>query len=361
MSSKKPIFLAAGGTGGHVFPARTLAQNLQGQGFLVHAITDPRGAKYWEHNFPTHIIQAGTPFGNLKGKIKALAKLSFGALQTLALIVKYKPCLVVGFGGYPSFAPVLLAQLLGIPTVLHEQNRVFGRASRAVAKRAKAVATSFADTLKLPNNLITTHTGNPIRPQIAALSNQPYPATDNGIGGAINLLITGGSQGSALFGLNVPQALALLPAELRQRLKVQHQCRAADIAPAKAIYAQHQIKATIAPFFEDMVEALASCHLFIGRAGASTVAELTAAGRPAIFVPLGISLDGDQAHNAAYMAQADAAWILAENAFTPARLAAMLQPLLTDMAQLNAAARNAHALGQPNATAKLAAVVVRHI
>ena len=365
MSSKKTIFLSAGGTGGHVFPALTLAQNLQenlqARGFVVHAITDPRGAKYWGHNIPVHIIQAGTPFGSVKGRIKGLAKLGFGALQALVLIIKHKPCMVVGFGGYPSFAPVFLAQCFGIPTVLHEQNRVFGRASRAVASKAKAVATSFADTLKLPPNLITTHTlihtGNPIRPEIAALANQPYQP----LNGAINLLITGGSQGSALFGLNVPQALALLPADLRERLVVQHQCRAGDIEQAKNLYAQHNIAANIAPFFDNMVDALANCHLFIGRAGASTVAELAAVGRPAIFVPLGISLDGDQAHNAAYMVDAGAAWVLPEKAFTPASLAAMLQPLLTDMAQLNAAAGNAHALGQPEASQKLAALVVRHI
>jgi UDP-N-acetylglucosamine--N-acetylmuramyl-(pentapeptide) pyrophosphoryl-undecaprenol N-acetylglucosamine transferase len=364
MSIKKTILLAAGGTGGHVFPALTLAHALQAQGFTVQAITDPRGAKYWPAStvtLPVHIIQAGTPFGSLKGRIKALIKLGFGALQALWLVAKHRPCMVVGFGGYPSFAPVFLAQIFGIPTVLHEQNRVFGRASRAVATKAKAVATSFADTLKLPASLTTTHTlihtGNPIRPNIAALANQPYPA----INGPINLLITGGSQGSALFGINVPQALSLLPPELRQRLVVQHQCRAEDIEQAKNIYAQSHINATIAPFFSNMVEALVNCHLFIGRAGASTVAELTAVGRPAIFVPLGISLDGDQAHNAAYMADAKSAWILAENAFTPASLAAMLQPLLTDMAQLNAAAANAHALGLPSATQNLAELVLRHI
>lgn len=357
MSTKKPIFLAAGGTGGHVFPALALAKQLQAQGLAVHAITDPRGAKYWGHDIATHTIQAGTPFGSLKGRITALFRLGFGALQALWLIAKHRPCMVVGFGGYPSFAPVLLAQILGIPTVLHEQNRVFGRASRAVAKRAKAVAVSFGDTLKLPPNLKTTHTGNPIRPDIAALANQPYPA----LNGTINLLITGGSQGSALFSVAIPQALSLLPTDICQRLQVQHQCRAEDIEQAKSIYAQSNIAATIAPFFNNMVEALGNCHLFIGRAGASTVAELMAVGRPAIFVPLGISLDGDQAHNAAYMADAKSAWVLTENAFTPASLAAMLQPLLTDMVLLQTAANNARALGQPNATQNLAQLVLRHI
>src|SRR6185369_6230383 len=258
-----------------------------------------------------------------------MLQLGIGYLQSRRLIKRLKPSVAVGFGGYPSVPPLLAAQHAGIGTLLHEQNAVAGRANRFLLKRASKVATSFAkvrflDQLPADRRSLT---GNPVRPDIAAIAAQPY-ATPSA-GGSFNLLVVGGSQGARVFGELMPPTLAALPAELRARLKLTQQCRAEDLEKVAALYRQMNLAVELQPFFRDIPARLATTHLLVSRAGASTVAELTAAGRPAVMVPLPHSIDDHQAANAAALAEAGGGWIAPQKDFDAARLAGLLTDLIT--------------------------------
>jgi UDP-N-acetylglucosamine--N-acetylmuramyl-(pentapeptide) pyrophosphoryl-undecaprenol N-acetylglucosamine transferase len=355
----KPIALAAGGTGGHMFPAEALAHCLLRRGRAVSLITDRRGRAFAVEGgeIDVYRIRAETVSGpNLLTRVRGLIDLGLGTIDALRLLRRLQPAAVIGFGGYASFPTMVAAVRLGIAAVLHEQNAVLGRANRFLAHGATRIATSFPDVagLRPIDRGKTVLTGNPVRRAIAELSSQPYaPAND----GAFRLLITGGSQGARIFGRVVPAALSLLPEALRRRILVNQQCRPDDVDDVRRRYDVLGLTADVQPFFADMAARLGAAHLVIARAGASTVAELTAAGRPALLVPYPHAADDHQTANAAALESAGAAWTIPEPAFSPEALAARLQPVLSLPEPLVRLAAQARRIGVVDAAERLADVV----
>ena len=332
MAQNKKIILAAGGTGGHVFPAIATAEELNKLGFETEIFTDTRGVKYIKTQ-KFRVIKSASPNG-----IKAVFKLTIGFLQSLYQLIKNRPYAVVGFGGYPSFPPLFAARLLFIKTVLHEQNSIQGKANRILAKVANISASSFPNTGGI-------YIGNPVR---ADIKTTPYPV----ITSKINLLVTGGSQGAKLFAQVVPKALQ----KFADEVKVTHQVPENLIEVVKADYAALGIEHEVKSFFDDMPTQLANAHLLIARSGASTVAELAIAGRPAIFVPLAIAADDHQRINAASVVEQNGGWLILEKDFTPESLAALLTELIPN--KLLPAAENIRKLAKPNAAKDLAELII---
>lgn len=355
------IALAAGGTGGHLFPAEALARELIGRGVAVTLMTDSRGAKLRESvsGLDAEIVAAGTIGAGLKGKIKGLAALTRGYFQARRLLKKMKPAAIVGFGGYPSVPSVLAARHLGIAVILHEQNALLGRANRLLAAPGVRIATSFPEVSRLPAAVGTLETGNPVRPAFSALreTSVAAPVPINGHG-RFHILVTGGSQGASIFSNVVPRALAQLTGPTRARISVSQQCRPEDIERVRALYEAAGIDAELATFFSDVPERLARAALVICRSGASTIAELTVVGRPAIFVPYPHAMDDHQTANAKAVVSAGAGWLMPNDAFTPASLAARIEMLLALPQNLGDAAAKARALGRPDAAAALADMVL---
>ena len=352
------IALAAGGTGGHMFPAEALAGELLARGHAVALITDRRGGGFGERlpTVETHRISAGGLAGTgIVGRAQGVVQLGVGFFQARGLLGRLKPSVAVGFGGYASVPTMLAASLSSIPTVLHEQNAVLGRANRLLAKRATRIATSFASVAFMGGGDRAALTGNPVRPGIAALADQPYPPLVPG--GAIQILVVGGSQGARVFSRLIPEAVALLPDELQRRLRIAQQARAEDLETARANYAKLAATVELAPFFGDMPERLRAAHLVVCRSGASTVAELTAAGRPAVLIPYPFATDDHQTANARALDTAGAAWLMPEAATTPAMLADRLAALAADSERLGRAGDVARALGRRDAAARLADLV----
>lgn len=350
------IVLAAGGTGGHVFPAEALAGELIARGYRTALITDVRGKALGvtQAGLDLHVVPSAAMLGQgLLGRARAAVTLARGFLASRKLLKRLKPAVCVGFGGYPSVPPVLAAQRLGLPTVLHEQNSVLGRSNRLLLERAKALATSFAKTLALPPQTPPiTWLGNPVRAAIASVPSFALPQE------RFHILITGGSQGARVFGETIPSALAALPQVLRELLSVSHQVRADSVTAAQETYRAAGIKADCAPFFGDMAKRLTMAHLVIARAGASTVAELTASGRPAILVPLPGSADDHQTVNARALSDHGAAWLVEQPELSNGGLTRRVTELLTNPAGLAEAAKAARALAKPDAAARLADLVL---
>lgn len=351
-----PIVLAAGGTGGHMFPAEALARELLARGHTVVLVTDARGHAFGDAlpEVPVERVRAATLGGGLAGKVRMVVELGLGTLQARSLLRRLRPACVVGFGGYPSVPTVYAAQGLGIPTVLHEQNAVLGRANRLLAGRAKRVCTAFQSVKGLPAGTVPVRTGNPVRPGILALHGQPWPDMARGL----TLLVTGGSQGAAVFAGVIPNAIALLPDELRQRLRIVQQARPETMADAHAVYDRIGAEVELSPFFRDMPARLAACHLMIARAGASTVAELSVAGRPAILVPYPHATDDHQSANARALTDAGGAWTMPQSGFTAEALANRLVTLLSDPHSLARAGAAAAAWSIPDAASRLATAVL---
>lgn len=351
--------LMAGGTGGHLFPAMALAQELRRRGHDIHLMTDHRVAAYGDQ-FPareTHIIPSATP--SVRNPIK-FAGAAFSILGGVATargkLRKIRPQVVVGFGGYPIFPPFLAARMLGIPGILHEQNAVMGRANRALASRATRIALSFSKTQHAEQFAAkATLTGNPVRDRVRAVADTPYPALDDS--SPIHLVVFGGSQGARAFSELVPPAIAQLPEAIRHRLRLVQQCRPEDLERVTEAYRQAHVNVELQPFFTDLPERMAAAHLVIGRSGASTIAELTVLGRPAILIPLPGALDADQKNNALAVDQAGGGWIVEQATISPPSLANRLASLFGDPATLRAAAAAAKSLGQPNAVERLAHLV----
>lgn len=356
----RPIVIAAGGTGGHLFPAEALAAELLRRGERVALMTDARSAAYESAAFAAAerfvLSGAGLSGRGLRGAAKGMVALIAGTAQARRHLAALQPAAVVGFGGYPSFPPLAAARLMAATRrpaiVLHEQNAVLGRANRLMARVADLLALSFAGTTAVPNGTTTAVVGNPVRPALAALAGQPYPTPPEN--GALRLLVTGGSQGARVFADVVPPAIALLPEGIRARLLVTQQCRAEDLARTEAAYRASGVVADLAPFFPDIAGRLGTAHLVIARAGASTIAELECAGRPAVLVPLPSAIDDHQNANARALAEADAAWIYPQPAFTAAALSERLAALFSVPARLAAAAAAATALARPHAARDLA-------
>lgn len=350
-----PVLIAAGGTGGHLFPAESLANALAARGIIVELATDPRAQQYGG-DFPArvHQIAAATPSGGtILARAKAILILMAGTFAALRLLRRLRPAAVVGFGGYPTVPPVLAASLLGIPTILHEQNAVMGRANRFLAGRVDAVATGFPALKGAGEPIKTFHTGNPVRPSVIVASATPYPDT-----GPFTLLVIGGSQGARIMADIVPAAIALLPEAARRDLRVAQQARGEDEARVRQAYADIGLAAEVLPFFADLPVRMAAAKLIIARAGASTVAELAVIGRPAILVPFPHALDQDQAENAAQLGAIGAAIVVAQQDFTPQWLAATLVKALQNPAELRARAASARSVGVTDAAERLTDLVM---
>ena len=360
-SRAHPIVLVAGGTGGHVFPAEALAGELRARGYTLALFTDRRGEAFGGElgSLITHQIRSGrVTTGGLFSRARGLVDLALGGMQSRRLLAALKPAAVVGFGGYPSVPPLLAAASLGIPTIIHEQNAYLGRANRLLAPRVRAIATAFAEVsgMKPEDRNKAVMTGNPVRAPVRALRDQPYPSLS--LDAPIHLLITGGSQGATVFSDVVPTALARLPEPLRKRLRVSQQARAEDIERARAAYAATDIRVELATFFSDIPQRLAQAHLVICRSGASTIAELTTAGRPAILVPYPHAMDDHQTVNAKALEASGAAIVIAQQDFTPETLSARLKLLIAQPQTLARMAQYAHDYGQRDAAANLAALVI---
>ena len=352
--------LAAGGTGGHLIPAFALAVELEKRGHHVALITDARGAQI--PGKPEALTAHVLPAGRFQGKnplswIKAFKAIVEGRSMALRLFDSFQPSAVIGFGGYPALPALLAATSAKIPTVIHEQNAVLGRVNRLLAGRVNAIATAYAKVDRLAEKLAAkVHlVGNPVREEVLALRDQAFPAfTADGL---LRVLVTGGSQGAKVLSEVVPDGLAMLQPALRTRLQVTQQCRAEDLEAVRARYASHDIPAELGTYFEDMAERLADAHLFIGRAGASTIAELTAVGRPAILVPLPIATDDHQAANAREMAASGGARSIRQEKFTAVELAKQIQAIAQSPDTLGNAAHAAWNCGHPNAVSDLADLV----
>lgn len=354
-----PILLAAGGTGGHLFPAEALAESLTARGAAVALVTDERVERL-SGRFPagdTHVITSGTVTGSgLFGKVTGAIRLVLGTRQALRLLDRLRPAAIVGFGGYPTVPPVYAGTMRRIPTVIHEQNAVMGRANRFLAPRVGTIATGFplAES-RFPDK--TKVTGNPVRPAVlAAAAATPYLAPSGRE--PVRLLVTGGSQGARIMSDVVPSALTGLRPDIRERLRVVQQARPEDVVRVREHYRHHGIAAEVESFFADLPARIADAHLVIARAGASTVAELAVIGRPSVLVPLPGSLDQDQAANAAILVGAGAATMQRQDVFTPAWLGREVETWITTPARLAAAAQAAGTVATRDAAERLADLVL---
>lgn len=362
MPDRPLIMLAAGGTGGHLFPAEALGVALMKRGARVRLMTDSRALRYggmfsrdMMDVVPSETVRGRTPW--------ALARtgtlLAAGGAMALALLLRRKPKAVVGFGGYPTLPPLIAAKLLGIPTVIHDSNAVLGRANRLLSTRVSAIATSLPGVLDRDPALAdkTTITGTPMRPGILAAAAVPYVAPE--ATGPLRLLVVGGSQGARVMADTVPPAIERLEPALWRRLVLVQQVREEDLARVRAVYDRLKIEAELAPFFVDLPARLAACHLVVSRAGAGTVAELAAIGRPSILVPLPGAIDQDQFANAGVLEKAGGAIRISQTEFTPDRLAAEISALAAEPARLTAMATGARAVGRLDAAERLADLLTK--
>ena len=351
--------LAAGGTGGHLFPAQALAGELARRGGRVVVMTDGRSKNFGDV-FPGAEISTvpSATFANRSapGRVAAFGIIGVGVLSALAKLLRLRPRAVVGFGGYPSLPVMTAAWLAGLPTLLHEQNAVPGRANRLLISKVKKISASLPFARFAPKDSSrVVFTGNPVRPEAAALATSAY--TPPGNSGPIRLLIFGGSQGAHALSEIVPVALVMLPEKLRARLEVTQQCRTEDVDMVKAAYRNAGIKNNVASFYNDLPQRMASAHLVICRSGASTVSELAVIGRPAILVPYPFATDDHQAANATVMEKAGAAWNVPQKKLTPEELAGFLEALFEHPTELAERAAAAHKLGRPDAARHLADLV----
>ncbi len=349
------VILAAGGTGGHVFPAEALAGALDKRGYRLAFVTDDRGTQYGGRlgTLETHRLPLRKMTGGITQKLRGFASLVPGYFAARRVIKKLAPQAVVGFGGYPSL-PTVAAAIGNVPTALHEQNAVLGRVNRLIASKVDAIASSFVTTRHARR---ATLTGNPVRDNVIALRDSTYWVPEKN--GALRLLVTGGSQGAAIFGRVVPDAIARLPQETRARLKIVQQTRKEDADAVAAAYAKAGIAAEVAPFFADLPQRIANAHLVIARSGASTVAELACIGRPALLVPYMHATDDHQTENARALADAGGAWLLPEPHFTAEALEKHLASLLADPSALPPMAQAAWKFGKPDAAERLADLVAK--
>jgi UDP-N-acetylglucosamine--N-acetylmuramyl-(pentapeptide) pyrophosphoryl-undecaprenol N-acetylglucosamine transferase len=362
MDNAPLILLAAGGTGGHLFPAEALGVELTRRGYRVRLVTDERALRYSGLFFkdtidvvPSETVRSRNPLS----LAYTGAMLVAGTIVAFNLMRRLKPAAVVGFGGYPTVPPLLAARLFGVPTMVHEANAVLGRANRFLSSRVSAIATSLPGVLDRDPALAgkTTTVGTPMRPAILAAAAVKFVAPEPN--GSLRLLVVGGSQGARVMADIVPGAIERLEPALWSRLVLTQQVREEDMARVRAVYDRLKLSAELAPFFTDLPARLASSHLVVSRSGAGTVAELGAIGRPSILVPLPGSIDQDQLANAGVLARADGAIGIIQNDFTSERLAAEITAFAADPARLAAMATNARAVGRLDAAERLADLVAK--
>ncbi|WP_311032385.1 undecaprenyldiphospho-muramoylpentapeptide beta-N-acetylglucosaminyltransferase [Mesorhizobium koreense] len=352
---ERTILLSAGGTGGHLFPAEALAHEMTRRGWSVHLATDRRAERY-AGGFPAavvHTIPSAT-FGSRNPFAMARSGWTLwrGFVRSSSVLQRQKPAIVVGFGGYPTLPPLFAATRRGIPTLIHEQNAVMGRANRALAGRVTAIAGGFmaeGEGLAADKMVVT---GNPVRPAVIEAAKSAYPSLDGAK--PFRLLVFGGSQGAQFFSQAVPPAIAALPEEARARLAVTQQARPEDEAAVRAAYAEMGVTAEVSPFFSDLAQRMAAAHLVVSRSGASTVSEIAVIGRPALLVPYPHALDHDQAANAAALAKAGGAEVHRQDSLSPERLSALIGAMMEDKARLLSMAAAARSAGKPDAARLLA-------
>ncbi len=350
----KVALLCAGGTGGHVFPAEALAHELKARGWSVHLATDERAERF-AGKFPAEAIHV-VPSATLGSKnpialIRTGLKLYSGFRAAGRLIRAIKPSIVAGFGGYPTLPPVYAAVRAGVPTLIHEQNAVMGRANAVLAKSVKAIAGGFLPETGAAYPDKTMLTGNPVRPAVLDAANAAYHAPD---AGTFHLLVFGGSQGAQYFSQSIPAAVALLPEGLRHRLAITQQARAEDEDEVRAAYGKLGVKAEVSPFFADMAGLIADAQFVISRAGASTVSELSVIGRPSLLVPYPFALDHDQAANAAALMAAGGAIVVKQAELSPQTIADTIAELASNPDKAEQMAAAARASAKPDATLLLA-------
>ena len=366
MSRRDPlIVIAAGGTGGHVFPAEALAAELKSRGCRLAVVTDRRGGRGMAGvlgEIDRHYIRAGGIAGkSVAAVLKSAPELAVGFVQAWSLLKRLGPDAVIGFGGYAAMPTMMAASYGGFATAIHEQNGVLGRANRILASRVKRIAISLPTVRLLPEEARgkVIHTGMPVRPAVVGLRERSYDTPTEA--GPLKILVTGGSQGARVLSSVVPAAVALLPEDLRRRLALVQQCRPEDLDTVRAAYAALGMSPTLESFFSDLPERLADCHLMVGRSGASTIAEVTTIGRPSILVPYPSAIDDHQTANAQALDDAGGGWLMPEPAFTPENLAARLEALLAIPSLLEKAASAAWAAGLPDAASRLADMVLAMI
>ena len=353
------VVIAAGGTGGHMFPARAFADELRARGWQTALISDSRGLRY-AAEFPAdwkEEIEAASPNFRKPWTVPGAAlKINAGISKASRLLKQHRPALVAGFGGYPAFPALAAARRRGVPIIIHEQNAVLGRVNRQFAKHAKLVASGFPRLDVLPAGSAHIAVGNPVRAPILAAAARPYPDAS----GQLVLFITGGSQGSRIIGETVPLAIVNhLPPPLLSRIKVVQQVREEQVESVRSIYRNMKVDCELAPFFSDMPDRLANAHLVIARSGAGTVSELAAVGRPSILIPLAIAMDDHQAANAEALMDAGAADMLLEANATPKLLGALIAARLSDPVDLKARAAAAKSAAKPDAARDLADLAER--
>jgi UDP-N-acetylglucosamine--N-acetylmuramyl-(pentapeptide) pyrophosphoryl-undecaprenol N-acetylglucosamine transferase len=356
------MMVAAGGTGGHLFPAEALAVALARRGITVDLATDERATRYGTQ-FPartTHIIPSDTVRArNPVALARTGAVLSYGVAKAWRLMGRLRPAAVVGFGGYPTIPPLMAASLRRIPTVIHDANAIIGRANRLLAPRVDAIATGFRGVLDREVALAAkaTHTGNPVRLAVVDAAATPYAPPH--LSGPVRLTVFGGSQGARVMADIVPPAIERLEPALWSRLAIVQQARAEDVERVRKTYAALKIVADVAPFFPDLPTRIAESHLVVARSGASTVAELGAIGRPAILVPLPHALDQDQLANATVLVKAGGAVCVSQDELTPDRLASEISTLLAEPQRLAMMAKGARSVGTLDAADRLADLVMQ--
>ncbi len=353
------ILISAGGTGGHMSPASALASDLLGRGYRVELITDNRGMQFSSmfEGLAIHIVRSGTARAGIMGKVKGALNLGLGILHALRLVSSLNPDLVVGFGGYPSVPAVFAAQKLNIPTILHEQNAIIGKANAFLAPNAERIALSMRaiSGLEGDEKYRSVITGNPVRPEISVLYDDEYEALSDE--SDMRILVMGGSLGATVFSDIVPKSMARLSEEYRTRLKIVQQCRKVDIEAVRAIYKDAGIDAQLSVFFDDVAGELQKAHLVIARSGASTVAEVSIAGKPAIYVPYPHHKDQQQKKNAIAISDTGGAWVMEEVVFTEDALLAKIEGFFQNPQSLSKAAINAKSCGKPDAAKKLGNLV----
>lgn len=346
--------IAAGGTGGHMFPAQALAEVLLSHGWRVRLSTDERGARY-AGSFPAEVAReivssATTARGGLAGKLTAPFKIASGVLAASRAFRADRPAVVVGFGGYPTIPAMGAAVMLGIPRMIHEQNGVMGRVNALFAPRVNRVACGTWPTA-LPRGVQGIHTGNPVRQAVLEQAGAPY--TPPGGTEALSLLVIGGSQGARVLSDVVPAAIAGLPADMRARLRVSHQARAEDAARVTVAYTGAGVLADVQPFFDDVPHRLAGCQLVVSRSGASSLADITVIGRPSILIPFAAATGDHQTANANALTETGAAVVLPESGLDAETLRRQMLAILSDSADASSMAAAALSLGRPDAAQRL--------
>lgn len=360
--SGRPIVLATGGTGGHMFPALAVADELLLRDRHPVVVTDERGAgrTAFDPRVDVRVVRTGTFTGRTAlGKARGLADIAAGCWEARRVLREVAPAVAVGFGGYPSLPTMLAATYGGTRTMIHEQNAVLGRVNRLLASRVDSIAVAYPGARRSSPGVLAraAAVGNPVRDAVAAVREVPYTIPDETA--PLELLVFGGSQGAAVFSDVVPRALIELPERYRARLRVTQQCRPEDLERVEKVYAAAGIVADLSAFFADLPARLTVAHAVIARAGASTISELTVAGRPGVLVPYPHATDDHQTANARALADEGAAWLMPERRLSPRALAETLERLFGNPRLLADAARKAHGLGRPGAARELANAVCR--